>query len=61
MAMTDGALVDVPGSEAVHAVTTDGPDVLAVEVGMPNPWGMLGQCDAGFIMWLHDDDSIRWS
>jgi hypothetical protein len=35
--------------------------VLAVEVGMPNPWGMLGQCDAGFIMWLHDDDSIRWS
>ena len=56
IAMTDGAVVDVPGSEAVHAVTTDGPDVLAVKVDMPNPRGMLCQCDVGSIRWLHDGE-----
>ena len=39
IAMTDGAVVDVPGREAVYAVTTDGPDLLAIEADMPNPTG----------------------
>ena len=56
IAMTDGAVVDVPGGEAVHAVTTDGPDVLAVKVDMPNPRGMLCQRDVGSIRWLHDGE-----
>ena len=54
VAMTDGAVVDVPGGEAVYAVTADGPDVLAVEVDVRNPWGMRCQCDVGLVRWLHD-------
>ena len=56
IAMTDGAVVDVPGSEAVYAVTTDGPNVLAMKVDMPNPRGMLCQRDVGSIRWLHDGE-----
>ena len=56
IAMTDGAVVDVPGSEAVYAVTTDGPDALAMEVNMPNPRGIRCQRDVGSIGWLHDGE-----
>jgi len=55
-AMTDGAVVDVPGSEAVYGVTIDGPDVLALEVDMPNPRGMRYQRDVGSVGWLHDGE-----
>ena len=54
IAMTDEAVVDVPGSEAVYGVTIDGPDVLAMEVDMPNPRGMRDQRDFGSFGWLHD-------
>ena len=56
IAMTDVAVVDVPGSEAVYGVTIDGPDVLAMEVDMPNPRGMRDQSDVGSIGWLHDGE-----
>ena len=56
IAMTHGAVVDVPGSEAVYGVTIDGPNVLAMEVDMPNPRGMRYQSDVGSIGWLHDGE-----
>ena len=51
--MTDGAVIDVPGSETVYGVTVDGPDALAIEVDMPNPRGMRYQSDVTSIGWLH--------
>ena len=53
-AVTDGAVVDVPGGEAVNPVTTDGPDVLAMEVDVGNPRGVWCQGDVGLVRWLHD-------
>ena len=54
--MTDGAVVDVPGGEAVYAVTTDGPDALAMEVDVRDPRRMRDQGDVGSMRWLQDDD-----
>jgi len=56
IAVTDGAVVDVPGGEAVYAVTTDGSDVLAAEVDVGNPRGMWCQRDVGLVRWLHDGE-----
>ena len=53
VAMTDGAVVDVPGCEAVHAVAADRPEALVIVADIPDPGGVWRQRD-GRLGRLHD-------
>ena len=53
VAMTDGAVVDVPGDESARIITVDRPDVLTVETDVPDPRGRLREGDAYVEPWLH--------
>ena len=54
VAPADGAMVVVPGSEAVNTVAIDGPEPLASAADKPDPWGVWRQRDARFERWWHD-------
>jgi len=59
--MTDERWLMSLAVEAVYAVTTDGPDVLAMEGTLRHHGRMRDQGDVGSLRWLHDETSIRWS
>ena len=54
--MTDGVVVDVPGSEPDHGVAADRSDALAGATDVPDPRRVWRHCDVCRFRWLHDGE-----